>query len=199
VPEAQDAFAEARRLFDDMGLQVHIAYLAISSTAVEPLVSDPAAAETELRAALSFFEEIGAKHIQATVLPMLAATLVVQDRQDEALALTEQAQSLSAPDDLDGQVKWRTARAGALSRRGKPADAERLAREAVEMAASSDTVVLHADALACLGEVLLAAEAPSEAVPVIEESVALYEAKGDVVSAARGRTTLERLAEARSS
>ena len=199
VPEAQNAFAEARRLFEEMGLEVHIAYLAISTAAVEPCISEPAASERELRAALSFFEEIGAKHIQATVLPMLAATLVAQDRADEALALTEQAQSLSAPDDLDGQVKWRTVRAAALSDRGEPAEAEHLARSAVEMAAASDTVVLHADALACLGDVLLAADAPNEAVPVIEESITLYEAKGDVVSAARGRTTLERLAEARSS
>jgi class 3 adenylate cyclase/tetratricopeptide (TPR) repeat protein len=199
VPEAQDAFAEARRLFDDLGLDVHIAYLAISTGAVEPLASDPATAEGELRSALSFFEEIGAKHIQATVLPMLAATLVAQDRLDEALALTEQAKAMCAPDDLDGQVKWRTAHALALARRGESAEAERLAREAVAQAGASDTVVLHADALACLGEVLLAAEAPSEAVPFIEEAVALYGAKGDVVSAARGRKTLERLAEARSS
>jgi class 3 adenylate cyclase/tetratricopeptide (TPR) repeat protein len=198
VPEAQNAFAEARRLFDDLGLDVHIAYLAISTCAVEPLTSAPAAAEAELRSALSFFEEIGAKHIQATVLPMLAATLVQQDRPDEALALTERARSFSAPDDLDGQVKWRTARARALARHGDVADAERLAREAVGRAAASDTIVLHADALRCLGDVLLAAEAPSEAVPVIEESVALYDAKGDVVSAAKGRTTLDRLARARS-
>jgi class 3 adenylate cyclase/tetratricopeptide (TPR) repeat protein len=198
VPDAQDAFAEARRLFDNLGLEVHIAYLAISTCAVEPLTSDPAAAEAELRASLDFFEQIGAKHIQATVLPMLAATLVQQDRPDEALALTERAKALSAPDDLDGQVKWRTAHARALATRGEFAEAERLAREAVERAAASDTIVLHADALSCLGDVLLAAEAPSEAVPVIEESVALYDAKGDVVSVARGRTTLDRLARTRS-
>jgi predicted ATPase/class 3 adenylate cyclase len=199
VPEAQDAFAEARQLFDELGAEVHVAYLSISTCAVEPLASDPATAETELRSALSFFEEIGAKHIQATVLPMLAATLVAQDRHDEALALTEQAKAMCAPDDLDGQVKRRTAQALALARRGEFAEAERLAREAIARAGASDTIVLHADALACLGEVLLAADVPSEAVTAIEDSVALYGAKGDVVSAARGRRTLERLAEARSS
>jgi class 3 adenylate cyclase/tetratricopeptide (TPR) repeat protein len=199
VPEAQNAFAEARRLFDDLGLDVHVAYLAISTCAVEPLTSDPAAAEAELRSALSFFERIGAKHIQATVLPMLAATLVQQDRPDEALALTERARSLSAPDDLDGQVKWRTAQARALAALGEVSEGERLARGAVERAAASDTIVLHADALACLGDVLLAAEAPGEAVRVVEESIALYETKGDVVSAARCRATRDGLAEARSS
>jgi tetratricopeptide (TPR) repeat protein len=196
--EAHEAFAEARRLFDELGLPVHVAYLAISTGAVEPLASDPVAAERELRSALSFFEEIGAKHIQATVLPMLAATLVAQNRLEDALSLTERAKALTAPDDLDGQVKLRTARALALAGRGQRADAERLAREAVEMAAASDTVVLHADALSCLGEVLLGAEAPSEAVPVLERALALYEAKGDVVSAGQRRATLRRLSGTRS-
>jgi tetratricopeptide (TPR) repeat protein len=132
-------------------------------------------------------------------LPMLAATLVQQDRPDEALALTERARSLSAPDDLDGQVKWRTAQARALAALGEVSEGERLARGAVERAAASDTIVLHADALACLGDVLLAAEAPGEAVRVVEESIALYETKGDVVSAARCRATRDGLAEARSS
>jgi class 3 adenylate cyclase/tetratricopeptide (TPR) repeat protein len=196
--EAHDAFAEARRLFDELGLPVHVAYLAISTTGVEPLASDPVAAERELRSALAFFDQIGAKHIQATVLPMLAATLVAQDRLQEAISLTERAEALTAPDDLDGQVKLRTARALALAGRGERAEAERLAREAVEMAAASDTVVLHADALSCLGEVLLGAEAPTEAVPPLERALALYEAKGDVVSAARRRATLRRLAGTRS-
>jgi tetratricopeptide (TPR) repeat protein len=197
--EAHEAFAEARRLFDELGLPVHVAYLAISTTAVEPLASDPVAAERELRSALAFFEEIGAKHIQATMLPMLAATLVVQGRLEDALSLTERAKALTAPDDLDGQVKLRTARALALAGQGECADAERLAREAVEMAAASDTVILHADALSCLGEVLLGAEAPSEAVPVLERALALYEAKGDVVSAGQRRATLRRLSGTRSS
>jgi tetratricopeptide (TPR) repeat protein len=196
--EAHEAFAEARRLFDELGLPVHVAYLAISTAAVEPLASDPVAAERELRSALTFFEEIGAKHIQATVLPMLAATLVAQNRLGDALSLTERAKALTAPDDLDGQVKLRTARAFALAGRGERADAERLAREAVEMAAASDTVVLHADALSCLGEVLLGAEAPSEAVPVLERALALYEAKGDVVSGGQQRATLRRLSGTRS-
>jgi hypothetical protein len=54
-------------------------------------------------------------------------------------------------------------------------------------------VILSADALSCLGEVLLAARSPSEAVPVLERAVELYEVKGDVVSAARRRTTLDAL------
>jgi class 3 adenylate cyclase/tetratricopeptide (TPR) repeat protein len=185
VPEAQDAFAEGRRLFDELGLEVHVAYLALSTAGVEPLASDPPAAERELRSALEFFERIGAKHIQATVLPMLAATLVAQDRLQDAIAATQRAESISAPDDLDAQVKWRTARASALAARGERPEAERLAREAVDLAAASDTVILHADSLSCLAEVLDAAQAPGEALPLVEQAVELYEAKGDLVSAAR--------------
>ena len=49
IAEAQDAFAEARRLFDDLGGASHPPTF-MSTAAVEPLASDPAGAEAELRA-----------------------------------------------------------------------------------------------------------------------------------------------------
>jgi hypothetical protein len=39
--------------------------------------------------------------------------------------------------------------------------------------------------LSCLADVLDAAQAPGEALPLVEQAVELYEAKGDLVSAAR--------------
>ncbi len=191
VAEAQDAFAEARRIFDDLGLPVHIAYHAASTATSEPLASDPRGAERELRFALDYFESVGAKAIQATIMPMLATTLVPQERYDEAIELSERAEEVAGSDDLDAKVRWRIVRAQALLRLGEVAAAEALAREAVDLASASDTVILHANALACLGDVLGASAMPAEAVPVLESAVALYEAKGDVVSAARARELLE--------
>jgi hypothetical protein len=40
---------------------------------------------------------------------------------------------------------------------------------------------------------MLAARSPSEAVPALERALQLYEAKGDVVSAAKRRATLDAL------
>jgi len=191
IPDAQDAFAEARAVFGDLGRRSHLAYMPISTAAVEPLASDPAGAERELRFAYEFFDGLGADHILATVGPMLAAALVPQGKIVEAIALTEQAERIAAPDDLDGQVKWRLAKAAALVVSDDHADAERLAREAVALAERTDSVVLHADALAGLGYVLIAAGASGEAVEPCGCAIELYEAKGDVVSASRWQTVVE--------
>jgi tetratricopeptide (TPR) repeat protein len=191
---AAEAFADARRVFEQVGHRSHLAYLALSVAAVEPLASDPPAAERELRPAFEFFDEVGAEHITATVAPMLASVLVPQGRTGEAIELTELAERIAAPDDLDGQVKWRLARAAALSLAGDHADAERLARASVALAKPTDTVILEADALAGLGSVLMAAGAAGEAAGPIERAAELYEAKGDTVSAGRWRATLADLA-----
>jgi tetratricopeptide (TPR) repeat protein len=193
VGHAQQAFADARALFTELDLPVHLAYLALSTTIVEPLASDPVAAERELRPALEHFEETGATHIAASLLPVLAGALAAGGKVDEALELTERTEETAASDDLDAQVRWRVARAEALTAANELADAERFAREAVDFADPADTVVLTADSLSCLGEVMLAARSPSEAVPALERALQLYEAKGDVVSAAKRRATLDAL------
>ena len=194
VGHAQQAFADARAIFDELDLPVHVAYLALSTAIVEPLASDPAAAERELRPAIEYFEESGATHIAASLIPVLAERARRSTgRVDEALELSERTEEIAATDDLDAQVRWRIARAQALAAANRLADAERFAREAVEVAEPGDTVILHADALSCLGEVLLAARSPSEAVPMLERAVELYEAKGDVVSTAKRRATLDAL------
>jgi tetratricopeptide (TPR) repeat protein len=163
----------------------------IWTASVEPLASDPAGAERELRSAYEFFDGLGADHILATVGPMLAAALVPQGRLVEAIALTEHAERIAAPDDLDAQVKWRLARSSARVAEGDYADAERLAREAIALAAPTDSLLLHADAFAGLGYALVGAGAASEAVHPWNAAIELYQAKGDVVSAARWRSALE--------
>ena len=193
IEESQGAFAAAREVFVELDLPVHTAYLALSTTLVEPLASDPEAAERELRPAIDFFIDSGATHIAASLLPILAGALVQRGRVEEAFELSERTEAISATDDLDAQVKWRIARAQALMASNQLSEAERFAREAVEVAEPGDMVILSADALSCLGEVLLAARSPSEAVPILERAVELYEGKGDVVSVARRRATLDAL------
>ena len=144
VPEAQQAFADARSVFKALGRPSHLAYMPISTAAVEPLASDPSGAERELRPAYEFFKEVGADHIIATVGPMLAAALAGQGKTTEALALAEEAERIAAPDDLDGQVKWRLARVAIACADGVPAAAEPYAGDAVELAEVTDSIVLCA-------------------------------------------------------
>ena len=191
--DAANAFRRARAAFEELDLPVHVAYLALSTTIVEPLASDPVAAERELRPAIEHFERSGARHITASLLPLLATALVAQGRSEAGLELSERTEEIAAGDDLDAQVRWRIARAQALAAANRLADAERFAREAIALAEPADTIVLTGDALSCLGEVLLAARSPAEAVPFLEGALTLYETKGDVVSAGRRRVTLESL------
>ena len=77
-----------------------------------------------------------------------------QGRYAEAEELTRLAEDLSAADDLTSQALWRSVRAKALAQRGLGRQAEACAREAVDLLRDTDTLVLQADALEDLAEVL---------------------------------------------
>jgi ATP/maltotriose-dependent transcriptional regulator MalT len=121
----------------------------------------------------------------------LGETLYAQERDDEAIRLTEVSESMAAADDLTSQIVWRATRAKARARSGDDGGAEVLAREAVSLAEETDCLVLHADALMSLAEVLFSRGAAVEAAARLSEALALYEAKGNVVSAAAARDRLE--------
>ena len=79
-------------------------------------------------------------------------------------------------------------RAKLLARRGELEEGERLAREAVALAAETDMLNAHAVALVDLAEVLTLAGKASR--PELERALALYEQKGNLVMAERTRTKL---------
>ena len=72
-------------------------------------------------------------------------------------------------------------------------EAEALAREAVQIAAETGLILWGADTLMDLADVLRAAGRVDEAIPPIQDALALYEAKGDVVSSAKARAHLTEL------
>jgi hypothetical protein len=78
-------------------------------------------------------------------------------------------------------------RARVLARRGEHAPARGLADEAVELVRPTGELVLHADALLALAEVLELSADAAAARRALEEALALFERKGDVVSAAHTR------------
>ena len=71
--------------------------------------------------------------------------------------------------------------------RGETDEAARLAREAVGFIAATDNINAHADALVEFAEVLHAGAQDAEAAAVLEHAVALYEEKGNLLGAGRGR------------
>ena len=105
------------------------------------------------------------------------------------------AAELTDEEDVASNVLWRSARAR-IDAHGRDGDgaasrAVGLAEEAVTMAATTQDLVLQADARVALADVLMAVgrDADSATVP-LREALALYDRKGDEISAGRVRARL---------
>jgi hypothetical protein len=99
---------------------------------------------------------------------------------------------MASSDDVTSQIAWRVTRARVLARRGEVGPAERLARDSVARADETDWPSLRGGARTSLAEALFAAERSDEAAAVAREALAIYQNKGNVISAAEVRALLER-------
>ncbi len=154
---------------------------------VEMLAGDPVAAERILRQGYAVLEEMGDTALLSTTAAFLGQALLAQDRYKEADGLAELSAELTAGDDLVTQVLWRGVRARCLAVDGRLDEAERLAREAVTLAETTDFVNQRADALVDLGIVLGRLGRGEDAQSTFGEAIRLYEHKGNVVAAGRVR------------
>jgi class 3 adenylate cyclase/tetratricopeptide (TPR) repeat protein len=160
---------------------------------IEMLAGDPAAAERHWRIGYELHASLGEMAYLSTFAANLAHALHAQGRDAEAAAFTRVSEEAAAADDVLSQFRWRSARAKVLARRQEFEEAEALAREAVGIAAETDFIVWGADTLMDLADVLRAAGRVDEAIRPIQDALALYEAKGDVVSSAKARAHLAEL------
>jgi predicted ATPase/DNA-binding SARP family transcriptional activator len=194
--DARRLARQDRSILDDLGLKVAAGMATEEYGLVEILAGDADAAEQELRGGYDALEQLGETSILANVAAMLAQALYMQGRDDEALRFSEVSEEATARDDLVPQVQWRAVRAKLLARAGQSEEAERLAREAVELSEETpEFLPLRGDALLDSAEVLAAVGRPEEAAAAAEQALALYERKGNVVSAAAARRRLEQAQE----
>jgi tetratricopeptide (TPR) repeat protein len=189
--EARAEYARGAAILEELGSVVALAAYQAWMGEVEMLAGEPAAAEALRRTAFETLEALGERGILSTVAAYLAETLYVLGRDAEAVRFTEVSEEAAADDDLASQVLWRSARAKAAARQGRAGEAEGFAREAVALAEGTDAIGLHADALAGLGTVLAAQGRGDESASALRGALALYEAKGNVVSAAEMRRRLD--------
>ena len=166
---------EAGRIFDELGLRMSAAGLGQVAAQVELRAGEPTAAERHLRDGLDVLRGGASEPLQ---LGLLAAALVAQGRHDEAAAVANAARELAASEDVLAQVLWRTALARAEASRGATETALALAREAVDLAALTDALTMHADALADLAAVLAAAGRAADADAALRAAAELHERKG---------------------
>lgn len=187
--EAWEYLRRDRAILLDLGLKIVASSSAEVGGFVGLLADDSGRAEAELRWGYEIVDEMGDRNALATVAAHLAQAVLVQGRDEEALALTEISEEAGAPDDLTVQVLWRGPRARVLAKHAELEQAERLAREAVELAERTDFVNLHGDALMSLAEVLRLAGRPTDAATAA--AVRLYEQKGNLIAATRVRAAVE--------
>ena len=188
---ARELIATATALTEELGLEVAATGVQFEAAQIELLAGRPAAAEHALRPAIEALERIGNQGHLVTMAPVLADVLLAQGRSEEAAPLIELVARSAMADDMDPQIGWRRTQAKLLAHRGDFENAERLAREAIELAGRTDFLYDHARALEDFAEVLRLAGRPQESLPELEHAIRLHEQKGNLVSAAKTRALQE--------
>jgi len=188
--EARALAGRGKDIYQEMGMRLRLAGSSQLFGAVESLSGDEAANERELREGYDISLELGETGYLSTTSCDLGECVFAQGRPDEAMALSEQAERLGAPDDLVTQYRWRGLRAKLLAREGNLEEAEQLAREAVKLVRRTDYINDAGEMYRSLGEVLEQAARPAEANQAYAECLRLFEQKGNVARAGRVRERL---------
>ena len=184
----QGNFDEARTLLlraESIGLDLGLAptpYILMGRAGyhVEMLANDPSVAERFIRREYDTLDRMNERTIRSTDAGYLAQALFLLGRVDEAERFTRICREVAATDDRASQILWRSAQAKVLASKGESNQATSLGREAVALSRSTDYVVMQADALMDLAEVETITGRLAGAIPLIDEAIELYEAKGIV-------------------
>ncbi len=185
---ARTLYAEGRRILEELGLKLRLAWITYVAGSIELLAGDAAAAERELRVGLELLQEMGEKDALPTQAAGLAEAVYEQGRYAEASELTFLSEQTAAPEDTGSHVRWRLTRARLCAHEGSPEDARRLAEEAIELADMTDCLDQRADALRCLGDVL--EHDGRDGDEALRRALEFYVEKGNVVLSSRVRERL---------
>jgi class 3 adenylate cyclase/tetratricopeptide (TPR) repeat protein len=183
---ARRRYREMAEVLEDRGLTTLLGSLRMYPGMVELLAADYEAAERELRLGYDELAAVGHSAYLSTTAAFLAKPLYELGRFDEALEMTRASEGSSSPDDIASHVVWRGTRAKLLARNGDT-DAVQLAREAVDLVGETDLVNIAADAYADLAESMRLLGREEDAAAPRERALELYQAKGNLASAAAMR------------
>jgi hypothetical protein len=120
-----------RRLLGDPGGALFAASTAIHCASLELLTGDRATAEEGLRRAYDALASSGEKYLLAPIAALLVQVRDTQGRVDEAEELGRAAEELTASEEVE--ILWPAPRGKARAWQERADEAERRAREAVEL------------------------------------------------------------------
>jgi class 3 adenylate cyclase/tetratricopeptide (TPR) repeat protein len=181
--EARVLYRRGRETFVELGGPLFIASTSLDSGRVELLAGDSEAALAELGPDHDALEAMGERYLRSTITALMAQAHLVAGRFEEADRLALLCEALAAPDDVEAQALWRSTRARVLAD-SDPETALRLASEAVDLARTTDGLVMQANALFDLAIVLSTVGQGAAAADASKEAGELYELKGHLVGAA---------------
>jgi class 3 adenylate cyclase/tetratricopeptide (TPR) repeat protein len=182
---ARQTLAEAGAVLRDAGIKRWIAGHAFAAGFIEAEAGNLIEAERNLRAGGPNKDD------RAYLAPSLARVLCAQGRYQEALdELALLSDDLLPVMDVDVHTYQLAAKARALAGIGRADEAEQLAREAVAIAETTDSIALHGDALVDLACVLATATKPKQAASAARDGLRLYEAKGFTPAVSRTKAFL---------
>lgn len=154
---------QQKAIHDKLDMEVAKAWACFESMWVEIAAEDYERVEAELRWASEVLDGRGERAVLPTVLALLADAECTNGELDEAETTIGRARSMAGEDDVLTQIKWRSAYARVLARRDRGDQAVELAREAVELADSTEYTDWQGMAWMDLAEVLRLAERPGSA------------------------------------
>jgi class 3 adenylate cyclase/tetratricopeptide (TPR) repeat protein len=194
--EARELFKRARALLEEVALVVWLAGALTQALGWALLLEGrPDVAEQELRGGYETLSAVGEVSFLSTVAGILAEAIYAQDRYDEAERFTRVSERSAGAEDVYSQVLWRSVRAKCVARQGKTTEGLDLARDAVTLVESTDSLDLRWHTLMCQAEVLRLAGRTTQAETVLHEAIRTAEEKQNLVGTLRGREALEGLLE----
>jgi tetratricopeptide (TPR) repeat protein len=192
--EAREVLARVRAIHEELASEQWLQTLAGFWTGpLEMLAGEPAAAEAELRPACEYFQARGEQGLLSSLSAFLGDALYEQGRFGEARSWVKVSRETATIDDYNAQGLGRSLEAKLLARDEKFDEAETVPREAIEFVNRSDELDTQAHVHLGLVEVYRLAGRNEEAVAALDDAIALFERKGNVVMIERSRALRDEL------
>jgi DNA-binding SARP family transcriptional activator/tetratricopeptide (TPR) repeat protein len=188
---AKTLLVDVRGIYEDLAWTVNIpSNYAPMAANIELLAGDFAEAERFLAESGPLLEAWGLRGQLATQATQLAEAVYGQGRYEDAVRWSETAEAYAASYDTGAQFLWRSVRGKALAQHGAVDEGARLTREAVDIAAQTDSVSQRAQVLLSYAEVLRLKGHTGEGVEAVEEAIRLLEKKGNLAAGRLARVQL---------
>ena len=187
------AYREGTEIPRELGQIREAASSCMGMAFIEQRAGDLEAAEAVLRAGVDELETLGDTAYLSTAVCVLAEVLFSRGQYEETARLSAHAKETSLTSDLATQSYVAILDARLAAQRGDCAEAEDLARRAVEILGDADFYEHVGLSNLALAQVLETCGKPSAAREPALRAAAVYDAKGDIVAAGWARDLLARI------